>query len=385
MRNNVQLQPLAGAPSLSSSSSSSSSSSVVYEKLKSDDELTADDVESVHGGGGRESSLGPPRPHRDAGKWCSCYLCCCCCVRCDCTLRNVLVGFMAVGIFMGSLYSFVLYCFLPPTIPPLMIEPLTSAPAVFNGTVRVLFVGDSMFGIACRRYELRQKVAAFLPQYSMNLAVSGKSAVKARDLRQRLPAILRITHPDVVFLWENSDISNVNENFMSSRDIASSRSNYTLNMEWDVNYILNFQDTVSRKRVKNMALVGPGMLGEGPFLPRDPNVQSTWPRILPVVQKYDHRWMIDDFIKMNRAIASKFGIPHMDVKGLFQAHLPWYRLFYAGWVTTDGEHPNERGAVLIAREVATMLLQWFQHYNDSVISSPDHLPSYEFMDDEVTD
>ena len=385
MRNHVQLQALGGT----AASSSSASSSVVYEKLKTVDEVTADDVESIRGG--RESSLGPPTlvaGHLSSRRlpYCCCTYCwCCCCLRCECTLRNVLVALMALGVFMGLFWSFIVYCFLPPRIPPLTIEPLTSAPAVFNGTVRVLFVGDSMFGIACRRYELRQKVAAFLPQYSMNLAVSGKSAVKARDLRQRLPAIMRITHPDVVFLWENSDISNVNENFMSARDIASSRANYTVNMEWDVKYILNFQDKVSGKKVKNMALVGPGMLGEGPFLPRDPNVISTWPRILPVVQKYDHGWMIDDFIKMNRAIAVKLGVPHLDVKGLFQAQVPWYRLFYAGWVTTDGEHPNERGTTLIAREVATMLLEWFQKYNDSIISSPEHLPTYEFMDDEVTD
>ena len=32
---------------------------------------------------------------------------------------------------------------------------------------------------------------------------------------------------------------------------------------------------------------------------------------------------------------------HFEQK-LFKAVVPWYRIFYAGWVTTDGEHPNER-------------------------------------------
>jgi len=115
--------------------------------------------------------------------------------------------------------------------------------------------------------------------------------------------------------------------------------------------------------------------------------------------------------------------------------VPWYRIFYAGWVTTDGEHPNERykhselhdnidhlynnitptppiisttilplhllffllfyfspisygtcrGNVIVAREVSKLLLEWFQNFNNSMISEPDHLPSNEFMDDQVTD
>ena len=56
------------------------------------------------------------------------------------------------------------------------------------------------------------------------------------------------------------------------------------------------------------------MLGEGPFYPRDPNLASTWPEILPVVQKYDHVEVIDEYITINKAIAAKFEIPYVDIK-----------------------------------------------------------------------
>ena len=57
-----------------------------------------------------------------------------------------------------------------------------------------------------------------------------------------------------------------------------------------------------------------GMLGEGPFYPRDPNLASTWPEILPVVQKYDHVEVIDEYITINKAIAAKYDIPYVDIK-----------------------------------------------------------------------
>ena len=44
-----------------------------------------------------------------------------------------------------------------------------------------------------------------------------------------------------------------------------------------------------------------------------------------------------------------------------------------------------RGNVIVAREVSKLLLEWFQNFNNSMISEPDHLPSNEFMDDQVTD
>jgi hypothetical protein len=328
-----------------------------YAKVKTieDEEANLDDEDDAgdDGAGGQHNKEGRAdavQPTTWYSRWCCCCSCCCCCF--PCSWRKFQVGGILTVIALVLLYVFLKLCFLPPVISPIAIEPLTTDPAVFNGTVRVLLVGDSMFGISCRRYQLREKIAAFLPQYSMVLAISGKSAVKAKDLRERLPRILPITTPDVVFLWENSDISNVNEHKLDAEQVAFVRSNYSRNMAWSVNFILNYGKPdidlnstsieETKGAVKKMALFGPGMLGEGPFLPRDPNLFSTWPEVFPVVQKYDHSEVIDDYIEMNKEIAWSFNIPHVNIKQLFEGVLPWYRIFYAGWVTTDGEHPNER-------------------------------------------
>ena len=232
----------------------------VYEKLKSDDHETASD--DMRDDFGLQSSVGPTSdtvPTTFCGRLCG--RCCGCC--CPCSRHKCMTALMTMAIISLGLYLFIEFCFIPPKISPILIEPLTDEPAVFDGTVRVLLVGDSMFGISCRRYKLREKIAAFLPQYSLNLAISGKSAVKATDLRERLPRILPITQPDVVFLWENSDVSNVNEHKLSSQQISFIRGNFTKNMDWNVNFILNYHgnntELSQHNRVKKMALFGPGI------------------------------------------------------------------------------------------------------------------------------
>ena len=241
--------------------STSLSAPKVYEKLKTDDHETASD--EIRDEFGLQSSVGPT-PDTVSTSFCGriCDRGCSCC--CPCSRRKCMTALMTMAIVSIGLYLFIEICFIPPIIAPILIEPLTDEPALFDGTVRVLLVGDSMFGISCRRYKLREKIAAFLPQYSLNLAVSGKSAVKATDLRERLPRILPITQPDVVFLWENSDVSNVNEHKLSSQQISFVRGNFTKNMEWNVNFILNYHgnntELSQHNRVKKMALFGPGML-----------------------------------------------------------------------------------------------------------------------------
>ena len=238
----------------------------VYEKLKTDDnETSPDEMRSEFGIQSSADSI----PDYASPSLCSriCDRCCSCC--CPCSRRKFMSTLITMAVISLGLYLFIEICFIPPKIAPILIEPLTDEPAVFDGTVRVLLVGDSMFGISCRRYKLREKIAAFLPQYSLNLAISGKSAVKATDLRERLPRILPITQPDVVFLWENSDVSNVNEHKLSPQQISFVRGNFTKNMEWNVNFILNYHgnntDLSQHNYVKKMALFGPGMLNSTIF------------------------------------------------------------------------------------------------------------------------
>ena len=75
--------------------------------------------------------------------------------------------------------------------------------------------------------------------------------------------------------------------------------------------------------------------------------------------------MLDDYCQIAREIASKYEVPYLDIRGELKKAVPWWRLWYAGYVTKDGEHTNERGSQLLAKMIAEQLLQWFEGYNST--------------------
>ena len=75
--------------------------------------------------------------------------------------------------------------------------------------------------------------------------------------------------------------------------------------------------------------------------------------------------MLDDYCKIDRSIATKYRVPYLDVRGNLKRAVPWWRLWYAGYVTKDGEHTNERGTLILAEVFSKQLLRWFQAYNST--------------------
>ena len=107
------------------------------------------------------------------------------------------------------------------------------------------------------------------------------------------------------------------------------------------------------------------MLGEGPFYPRDPNLASTWPEILPVVQKYDHVEVIDEYITINKAISAKYDVPYVDIKVGYdtcayqtnlkslphfplQSHVPWFNMCLCCLCLCFDRHYSKRLSLGIA-------------------------------------
>ena len=84
--------------------------------------------------------------------------------------------------------------------------------------------------------------------------------------------------------------------------------------------------------------------------------------------------MLDDYCQIDRTIAANHHVPYLDIRGSLQRAIPWWRLWYAGYVTKDGEHTNERGTLILAEIFSKQLLQWFQTY-DSSTSFKNHTTS----------
>jgi hypothetical protein len=75
--------------------------------------------------------------------------------------------------------------------------------------------------------------------------------------------------------------------------------------------------------------------------------------------------MLDDYCQIAREVALAHKVPYMDIRGSLKRAVPWYRLWYAGFVTKDGEHTNERGTWILADLLARQLLVWFEGFNSS--------------------
>jgi hypothetical protein len=102
----------------------------------------------------------------------------------------------------------------------------------------MFIAGDSVVGIPSRKSGLVSKIGALLPQYSMNIAVSGKLGVRMFVLRSRLDRILKEEVPDVVILYSDSDLSNQNEDPLSIQEKFVLREHYRANFTLIVEAIL---------------------------------------------------------------------------------------------------------------------------------------------------
>ena len=111
------------------------------------------------------------------------------------------------------------------------------------------------------------------------------------------------------------------------------------------NYYDNLLATI--KLIKDtgafLVVAGPELLGEGPIF-----LRTSWLKKKP---EY-----FDTYINLTRTAAlSVPGVQYIDIRTEFQNAIPWWWKFYGGWVTIEGEHPNDRGAWIEAKLFADQL------------------------------
>lgn len=96
---------------------------------------------------------------------------------------------------------------------------------------------------------------------------------------------------------------------------------------------------------------GPEVLGEGPLLA---------PINAPLWVYYNKIKMLDRYVRLNQHIALKLGIPYMNIRQAFLNALPPGRVVYSGCLTTDGNHENENGAIIVAKIFSETLYEWLK-------------------------
>ncbi len=198
------------------------------------------------------------------------------------------------------------------------------APHYLNLTV-ILF-GDSLLNVPFAEYQLEYKLKNLLPNCLQNITILNKGR-----LRQRLTNDVLLLQPDLVFIHFDSDVSDQDNNFL--------RLNSTqLAYHEDYDFILHMMTSY---KIPHIVIAGPGLLGEGPVVRRS-KFQG----------KED---LLDKYRLINQRLAGDYKIPYIDIRKAYQEALPPFWIFSSGFVTTDGEHPNDRGSLIIAQHLAAQV------------------------------
>ena len=92
---------------------------------------------------------------------------------------------------------------------------------------------------------------------------------------------------------------------------------------------------------------GPYLLGEGS---------------VGIPARFCHKTqMLNDYRDMTRMICLEYKVNFMDMRKLALAAIPFYWVYYKGYLTVDGEHENDRGTALVAKEFSRVIKMWFSH------------------------
>jgi hypothetical protein len=218
-------------------------------------------------------------------------------------------------------------------------------------TYQVVLFGDSMVGYPAEHYALAAKLQGYLPQFNINVTVSGHSGSNikrlcAAKLEHMLYNATVQGHIDVLLMMWDSDVSDEAWN-IKDEDVVYKKQQYIANLTPCIRRILSAKpDTL-------VALAGPVVYGEGPLF-------APLRRYSHVYDYHLYASKYEEFRGINRALCDAANITYIDVRRAFVDLAPRYRLGFRGCFTDNGQHENDRGARIAAREFATALVHDFK-------------------------
>lgn len=233
-----------------------------------------------------------------------------------------------------------------PPFPHLLLHSVS----VMSNVLRLALYGDSLLAIPCNRYGLLDKLHALINADTTKTRVEVRvsnhcwNGAKAEDLLAGLPGLLEMRYDMVIVLWD-SDCSNIDEEGLAIPEKTAVREQYRRN-------ILEMFTALHASSPRHVCLSGPVLLGEvGPYLncclPK--RFQGKSP-------------MLDEYRALNRDVARETSCQYLDLRSVFQSEVPACWPFTRWWCTTDGEHFNEKGTEVVAKEISRVVLDWVSNY-----------------------
>ena len=206
---------------------------------------------------------------------------------------------------------------------------------------KIVLFGDSFINVGCLYFNLAEKLQHQFPHYPLQIINAGVNNNRIADLKARMYRDVVNVHPDGVIIYWDSDVSD---------QLVDVLQESTTQQQYKSNCVSVF--TTCQNASQFIAVAGPSILSEGPIFPRDQYDSYQY--------KYD---VLNQYREINRNISETFHIEYIDLRGALQAALPSSWLLARWFVTSDGEHENERGARILAREFGKVLNAWLNELN----------------------
>ena len=206
--------------------------------------------------------------------------------------------------------------------------------------VNVVLFGDSLINRPWNEHNLSAKIFALLSPtpFSVTLFNLGNNGEEVAATLARIPAMLQAYKPWAVLWFWDSDCSNIEEGLLSPAQVAALRANYSL-------HVLEAASLIAASGAR-LAVAGPELLGEGPI--------GLQPRFENKTKEY-----MEAYVNLTRDAAVRVPrVSYINMRAAFLQAIPWWWELWGGWVTIEGEHPNERGAGIEAELFASTLNVW---------------------------
>lgn len=72
---------------------------------------------------------------------------------------------------------------------------------------------------------------------------------------------------------------------------------------------------------------------------------------------------MDAYREINKEVCQELAIQYVDLRQAFKSELPSAWPFSRWYLTSDGEHPNERGSQIIANKFVEVLKKWMPYFS----------------------
>jgi hypothetical protein len=193
-----------------------------------------------------------------------------------------------------------------------------------NKELNIMIIGDQLIEHPIKEYDLINKIKYVLPTMPLNIKTHVINQIKINDILMSCEKWLLDDKPDIIFLFIESDITNITFDYNNINEIKSLYSQY--------NYNLHHLMAKLALNTQHVILLGPSNLGDGNWFESLNN------------NIYNKKSIANLYKKVNERKGNKYeNSVYIDIGNQLSQKVPWWWGLYYGYVTTDGERVNKRG------------------------------------------